>query len=172
MIVILMGPTGSGKTTVGQALARRLGVGFADADDYHGPQNISKMRQGLPLSDDDRAGWLVAVASEITAQAARGESVVWACSALKAGYRRRLRAAAPHVTFVYLSAPEALLRKRLQRRKGHFADERLLASQLATLEPPRDAIVVDATPSVDAVVAEITRRLVPGTPGRASDPEL
>jgi gluconokinase len=159
VILILMGPAGSGKTTVGQALGRRLSRPFYDADDYQSPENMAKMRRGSPLGDDDRAGWLDAVASRISAQAARGESTVWACSALKADHRRRLRTAAPDVTFVYLHVPEAILRQRLERRRDHFADERLLASQLATFEPPRDAVLVDATSDVNTVAAEITRRL-------------
>src|SRR5271165_4947074 len=129
-----MGVAGSGKTTVGELLARELGWQFADADDFHPPENKDKISRGIALTDADRAPWLAAMRSAIVQWNAAGENVVLACSALKRSYRDELRVGP--VRFVYLKGDPALLLQRLRARHGHFADEKILASQLATLEEP------------------------------------
>jgi gluconokinase len=135
-VVVVMGISGSGKTTIGMALARRLGCAFQEGDAFHPPENVEKMRSGIPLTDADRAPWLDKVAAWIAARAAADEAGVIACSALKRTYRDRLRAADPELAFVFLDPGEAVLRERLARRTGHFMPASLLASQLETLEPP------------------------------------
>ena len=161
MILIVMGVAGSGKTTVGSLLARKLGWQFADADDFHPPDNKDKISRGAALSDADRAPWLAAMRSAILQWNAAGENVVLACSALKRSYRDELRAG--DVRFVFLTGDAALLRHRLRSRRDHFADEKILASQLATLEEPdadESAILVkiDLSPdeAASAIIAKLT----------------
>jgi gluconokinase len=168
-VVVVMGPAGAGKTTVGLARADALGWRFRDADDFHTPASVERMRRGEPLSDADRAPWLAALRAAIAddlARAARGEpGAVLACSALKRAYRDALvpADARPHdVRFVYLDVSARTLQARLATRPGHFATGTLLASQLATLEEPaptEDALTVDGEQPVDAVVAEVVRQL-------------
>jgi gluconokinase len=129
-----MGVAGAGKTTVGALLAQKLGWHFADADDFHPPENKEKISRGIALSDADRAPWLAAMRGAILQWNAAGTNVVLACSALKRSYRDELRVGA--VRFVYLKGDSALLLDRLRSRHGHFADEKILASQLETLEAP------------------------------------
>jgi gluconokinase len=150
MIVVVMGVSGAGKTTVGRALAAALAWPFVEADELHPAANLAKMSRGEPLDDDDRAPWLEAVATRMRAL----EDGVVACSALRARYRDRLRVR-PDVRFVLLDVPEALLAERLTRRKGHYMPASLLPSQLATLERTPDVLVVDAAQPTDAVVAAI-----------------
>ncbi len=156
-----MGPTGSGKTTVGQVLAAKLGWTFADGDDFHPGANVEKMRRGVPLDDEDRAPWLTAIREAMEGWQAAHKNVVVACSALKRAYRERLQAG-PAVTFVYLRGSETLLRERLRGRQGHFADERLLASQLTALEEPAtgDAVTVDVAGTPEAIASEIIARVL------------
>jgi gluconokinase len=156
-IIVLMGPAGAGKTTVGELLAQSLGWRFLDADAFHSPENVGRMRRGIGLTDADRAPWLHAMRNALRDLHARGESVVLACSALKERYRRALvpRGAAKDVRFVYLRVQEPVLRERLAHRSGHYAGPALLGSQLATLEEPRDALWIDASPEP----AEIVRRI-------------
>lgn len=157
-----MGVSGSGKTTVGSRLARALGWDFVDGDDLHSPQSVAKMAAGVGLDDADRAGWLSAIAALVDARIASGRPAVIAASALKRGYRDRLAHGRPEVAFAYLEGDEAILRERLRGRRGHFAGEDLLASQLATLEPPapeEDIPAVSIAPPPEAIVAEIRRRL-------------
>jgi gluconokinase len=158
MIVIVMGVVGSGKTTVGRLLAAQLGWQFTDADDYHPESNIEKMHHGIPLTDEDRRPWLDALRAEIEKWRSQGRNVVLACSALKNVYRDRLDVA-PDVKFVYLHGSAALIAERLRARQGHFADSKILASQLADLEEPRSAVSVDIAKPPQAMVDEIREKL-------------
>jgi len=158
MIVIVMGTTASGKTTIGSLLAKRLGWEFVDADDFHPPANVEKMKHGIPLTDADREPWLNALHDKIAQWSAAGRNVVLACSALKQSYRDKLRASSD-VKFVYLKGSYELFSQRVLTRKGHFAKQDLIASQFATLEEPTDAITVDAAPSPEQIVGEVRRRL-------------
>lgn len=159
MIVVLMGVSGSGKTTVGEILAGRLGWRFVDADDYHPPENVAKMRAGQPLTDDDRRPWLAALARLIDDVRDCGENLVLACSALKHEYRDYLRDGAKDVVYIYLEGPEELIRERLAHRTGHFMDPHLLHSQFEALEPPQHAIRVNIRPTPEQIAAEIERKL-------------
>lgn len=162
MVILLMGVSGSGKTTVGQLLATQLGWQFADADDYHSASNIEKMRTGIPLTDDDRAPWLAILHSMCAQWIATRKNAVLACSALKRAYREELRIS-PNVKFVYLKGSPQLLCERLHARTGHFMTERMLTSQLEALEEPEDALIVEVDHSPAAIVAEIRAKLVSGT---------
>ncbi len=153
-----MGVAGAGKTTVGKLLASQLGWKFADGDDYHPAVNLEKMRNGIPLTDADRAPWLEILRSLIGEWVTEGKSAVLACSALKRAYRERLQVG-PEVRVVYLKGELALLQSRMRARHGHFMTERMLESQLATLEEPEDAVVVDVVRSPEEIVAEIRRKL-------------
>jgi gluconokinase len=154
MVIILMGVSGAGKTTVGRLLASNLGWEFADADDYHSAMNVEKMRTGIPLTDADRAPWLATLRSLIAGWLTAGKNAVLACSALKRTYREKLQLS-PEVKFVYLKGNPSLLHQRLHARLGHFMTEQMLASQLAALEEPDNAVVVD----VDALPAEIAAKI-------------
>jgi gluconokinase len=161
-VIIVMGVSGAGKTTVGQALANELGWTFYEGDDFHPPRNIEKMAAGKPLTDEDRAPWLAALRTLIDETLARGGRAVIACSALRHGYRKRLTPDGQQrasVKFVFLDVPVAVLRERLRERRGHFMTDALLDSQLATLEPPRNALRVDGTRPVDEIAGDVRRRL-------------
>src|SRR5262249_19143148 len=133
MVVLLMGVSGSGKSTVGRLLAEQLGWEFIDGDDFHPPENVAKMGRGEALTDDDRAGWLTTLRGLIDDRLQAGRSASLACSALRESYRERLRAGrTAEVPLVYLRGDEALLRSRLTERRGHFMKVDLLESQLAT----------------------------------------
>ncbi len=153
-----MGTTGSGKSTVGEMLAQRLGWMFLEADDFHSAANKEKMHRGIPLSDADRAPWLAAIHSELLRQSELGRNVVLACSALKQEYRDELKAKV-EMQVVYLKGSEAVLRAHIEGRHGHFAGESLLPSQLATLEEPTDALVVDVSRTPEEIVDEVCMRL-------------
>jgi gluconokinase len=154
-----MGVAGSGKSTVGRELARRLGWCFCDADDLHPPRNRDKMRRGIPLSDADRQPWLEAVHDEIARSLASKTSTVFACSALKDSYRQRLAVDHAAVRFVYLKGPRELIERRLADRQGHFFDPHLLASQFRDLEEPSDAIEVSIQSAPEAIAASIAAAL-------------
>ena len=158
MVILVMGVSGSGKTTVGQLLASQLGWEFADGDDYHPAANVEKMRNGIPLTDADRAPWLETLRAVIAGWIAAGKNAVLACSALKGTYRESLQIG-PEVRVVYLKGTPQLLRERLRTRVGHFMTERMLESQLAALEEPEDAVVVDVDRAPARIVAEILARL-------------
>jgi gluconokinase len=158
MIVIVMGTTGSGKTTIGSLLAKRLGWEFVDADDFHPPANVEKMKHGIPLSDADRKPWLKTLHDKIVEWTAKKNNVVLACSALKQSYREELRANS-EVKFVYLKGSYELFSQRVLTRKGHFAKQDLIASQFAALEEPTDAIIADAARSPEEIVCEVRRQL-------------
>lgn len=152
---LLMGVAGCGKTTVGRALAERLGWAFYDADDYHPPENVAKMAAGIPLEDEDRAGWLERLHDLILECLKNEHPAVLACSALKEQYRRVLLAKAQDVQLVYLRASYDLCRQRLTERRGHYMPVSLLASQFEALEEPSNALVVDAGLPVRMVVGQI-----------------
>lgn len=166
-IVICMGVSGVGKSTIGRALATRMGGVFLDADDFHPAANKWKMEQGIPLQDADRWGWLDALNQALVRRAQEGAAVILACSALKKSYRERLVAGLPKVSFVFLKAPPDVVRERLAGRAGHFMPASLLDSQFAALEEPGpgSALVVDARAPVGEIVDQITTALFP--PGRA-----
>jgi gluconokinase len=153
-----MGVSGAGKTTIGQLLASQLGWNFVDGDDYHSPENVQKMRSGIPLTDADRAPWLEKLRTLITGWIATTENTVLACSALKQAYRERLQVS-PEVKIVYLKGTPEVLRQRLRARREHFMTERMLASQLAALEAPEHAVTVDADRSPAQIVTEIRAKL-------------
>jgi gluconokinase len=150
-----MGVSGSGKSTVGTRLARRLNAAFADGDDMHPQANLDKMRAGVALTDADREPWLRRCAAWLAERRAAGEDAVLACSALKRAYRDVLRAAAPDLRIVYLAGDRELLAARLSRRPGHFFNPRLLDSQLADAQPPGEderAVVIAITLRPDEIV--------------------
>jgi len=158
LIVVVMGVTGSGKTTVGSRLAAQLGWEFADADQFHPAANVDKMARGIALTDADREPWLAALRDAIARWLAAGENVVLACSALKEVYREKLGIGGD-VRLVYLKGSYELIASRLRARHRHFATEAILADQFAALEQPEDAIVVDVALSPEEIVAEIRRKL-------------
>jgi gluconokinase len=147
VIIILLGVSGSGKTTVGQALSALTGWTFLDADDYHPPANVEKMSGGEPLTDADRAPWLEILRTEIATRLKRGENAILACSALKKAYRQQLQVDPAQVRFVYLKVSPDLLQQRLEQRKDHFMKSSMLSSQLETLEEPdsTEALTVEVT---------------------------
>jgi gluconokinase len=158
MIVLLMGVSGSGKTTVGKLLANNLGWKFEDADGFHSPANIKKMSQGIPLTDEDRQPWLASMASAIRDWLKRSENVILACSALKQKYRDRLLID-PQVKLVYLRGSFDLILSRMQQRGSHYMRPDMLRSQFEALEEPQDALTVDITPSPADIAREIDHRL-------------
>jgi gluconokinase len=158
MIIVVMGVTGSGKTSIGKLLGRRMAWEFADADDFHSAANKEKMHKGIPLTDADRLPWLAAIHDQIAKWLALKQSVVLACSALKQSYRQLLWTG-PEVRFAYLKGSYELIAERLRARKGHFADEHILAGQFRDLEEPTDAVTVCIDASPEQIVDEICRRL-------------
>lgn len=151
-----MGVAGSGKTTIGTRLAARFGWEFADGDDYHSPTNVEKMRNGIPLTDEDRAPWLATLRRTIEGWIGAGKNTVLACSALKETYRQELQVG-PEVRFVYLKAAPEVFAMRLRGRAGHYMKPGMLESQLETLEEPKDALVVDVSGTVEESVGAIVR---------------
>ncbi|MBW4579980.1 MAG: gluconokinase [Tildeniella nuda ZEHNDER 1965/U140] len=158
MVILVMGVSGSGKTTIGTLLAASLHWQFQDADSFHPAANIEKMRRGLPLSDADRLPWLLAMQQAIADWQQAGIHIVLACSALKAEYRQRLSQSSP-IKQVYLKGSFALIQQRLQQRQGHYMKADLLQSQFDSLEEPINALSIDIDQSPEAIVAEIRRSL-------------
>jgi gluconokinase len=158
LIVVVMGVTGAGKTTIGELLASQLGWHFADADQFHPKSNVEKMSQGVALTDADRAPWLSAMRSAIQQWISQNRSAVLACSALKQAYRDELKVG-PDVRFVYLRGNYDVVAEQLRMRHGHFATETILADQFATLEEPKDAIVIDVGRDPESMVAQIRAQL-------------
>lgn len=167
--IVVMGVSGCGKSTVGSALADRLGWRFADGDDFHPSANVEKMRAGVPLDDADRAPWLARLNAMLRESAAAGRPVVLACSALRQRYRDALAEGLPGLRFVHLAGSAALIGDRLAARRHRYMPAALLASQFATLEPPADALTLDVAEPVDALVEAVVARLLttdeePGEP--------
>lgn len=158
MILILMGVVGSGKTTVGELLASELGWQFADADDLHSPENKNKIHRGIALTDEDRKPWLASLRRQITKWTAATQNAVLACSALKRVYRKELKIST-EVLFVYLKGSPDLIESRLRARTGHFADDKILASQFEQLEEPDDALTVDIEGSPQQIATAIRQKL-------------
>lgn len=159
MVLLVMGVSGAGKTTVGVLLARRLGWRFVEADLLHPTSNIEKMRGGIPLTDDDRRPWLEALRDELHRSTERGEDVVVACSALKRSYRRFLREGLEEMAVVFLEAPPEVVARRLEGRRGHFMNPELLGSQFEALEPPEGLLAIDASGTPDEIVSTILEKL-------------
>lgn len=152
-----MGVSGSGKTTIGKALAKQLGCRFYDGDDYHPPANIVKMASSIPLDDADRAGWLETLASIIRDGLEKGESGVIACSALKEKYRQVLRVDPEQVKFVYLKGNYEIIQSRMRTRETHYMKPDMLRSQFEALEEPREALTMDVSLSPDQIVQTILK---------------
>jgi gluconokinase len=159
-VYVVMGVSGSGKSTVGGLIAEKLGARYAEGDSFHPPANVEKMRSGRPLDDDDRAPWLEAMVAAIRDWNARGEAVVLACSALKHRYREVLRGGGD-VRFIHLAGEKELIASRLAARKGHYMPAALLDSQFAALEPPDEgeAITIGIDASADAIAAKVLERI-------------
>lgn len=159
MILIVMGVSGSGKSTIGELLAQRLGYAFYDGDQYHPPANVEKMSKGIPLTDADRAVWLDTLAAIARTCLAEGRSAVIVSSALKETYRQHLTVDPAQTKFIYLKGSYELIMARMQARPHHFMKPQMLDSQFATLEEPHDAITVDIAPPPEQVVDEIIQKL-------------
>ncbi len=169
IVVVMMGVSGVGKTTIGTLLAERLGWGYAEGDSYHPPANVEKMRAGTPLDDADRGPWLAAIAADIDRWRAAGQGMVVACSALKRRYRDVLIGERADVRLVRLAGEEALIRARMEKRTDHYMPPSLLLSQLATLEPPAPdeaAITVEVTQEPERCVDRILSALRDGPASR------
>ena len=159
MVIVLMGVAGSGKTTVGRALAEQLGWPYRDADEFHPPANVDKMSHGIPLTDPDREPWLTAIRRYIDETLAQNGRAVVTCSALKEHYRQIIVSDRARVKLVYLAGNFSLIAERLRAREGHFMKAEMLSSQFADLEPPRDALTVDVAQSPEVIVTEIRNAL-------------
>ena len=158
MIIVVMGVSGSGKTTIGTMLADAIECPILEGDSLHSKENVEKMRHGLPLTDADRAPWLTAIRTHILKFFKRGENLVVGCSALKQQYRKFLAEGIP-ITWVYLKGSAELIRARMKHRRRHFMKSDMLSSQFGALEEPSDAIVVDISPPPSAIVAQILAQL-------------
>jgi gluconokinase len=156
--LVIMGVSGAGKTTVGQALAERLAWPFFEGDEFHSPANLAKMAEGQPLDDADRAPWLARLNQLLHDQLAAGASLVLACSALRAEYRAQLRAGIEsQVRFVYLKGDYQLIHQRMQGRPGHFMGPEMLESQFEALEAPQDAFTIEADQPLETLINHITQ---------------
>ena len=155
LVLIFVGVAGSGKTTVAKLFAEKTGAVFHEGDDFHLTSNVEKMRQGIPLTDDDRESWLRALRKIIVCSLAKNELAAIACSALKAKYRELLKGGYERVRFVHLTGPREIIEERLKNRSGHFMPPTLLDSQFAILEPPKDAFIFSCEKTPEEIVAEL-----------------
>lgn len=158
-ICIIMGVSGSGKSTIGQLLSQEIGWQFYDGDDFHTPDHLEKMRRGLPLNDADREPWLKALRHLIDNLQKQEENAIVACSALKDNYRKLLQGHNDNIIWIYLQGSYQQIRERLQHREGHFMKVGMLNSQLDALEAPENAIVVDISLSPQEIVKKIITQL-------------
>ena len=161
-VLVVMGVSGCGKSTVGARLAEALGLEFLEGDAFHAPSNVAKMASGLPLTDADRADWLVLLAGKLAVAVRERRGIVLACSALKRAYREHLRTGAPELRLVHLTGARDKLLERTTQRSGHYMPASLLESQLATLEPPEadeNALTFDIGQQPDAIVIAVRAAL-------------
>ena len=158
MVWIVMGVSGSGKSTVGKMLAERLGLPFYDADDFHPPSNVEKMSSGQPLHDADRKPWLLALANHVR-DWNNTNGAVLACSALKQSYRDLLKSKSPDVHFIYFRGSRRLILQRMKNRSNHYMPPKLLDSQFDTLEEPAKAIIVPIDQSPEAIVNQVHKAM-------------
>lgn len=164
LCVVVMGVSGSGKSTVGVLLANRLDVQFADGDDFHNPSNVAKLSEGTPLTDEERAPWLEEIGKWLKQRSAQGAVV--ACSALKFRYREALRRHVPGLWLLHVTGSEKLLAERTSRRRHHFMPASLLSSQLAELEPPREterAVTADSARPASVIVTNFIEQVAPNS---------
>ena len=159
MLIIITGVSGVGKTTIGKLLSENIGWTFYEGDDYHTNVNLAKMRNGTPLTDDDRWPWLDALRRKISEIVVHEENAILSCSALKESYRTRLGSGLKDIVFVYLRGDYQLVRNRITKRVGHFMSANLIASQYSDLEEPQDTIVVDAALEPMAIINYLKRAL-------------
>lgn len=157
--ILVMGVSGSGKTTVGKALATRLGWSFFDGDDFHTPENISKMKNGVPLTDDDRIPWLESLHNLITSTLVENKCGILACSALKEQYRRSLLGNCQDVLIIYLKGSYELIESRMSARSDHYMKPEMLKSQFAALEEPKDSFFIDISLPVEEIVENILKEM-------------
>lgn len=158
-IIILMGVSGSGKTTIGQRLANELNWHFYEGDAFHPPSNVDKMRRGIPLTDEDRIPWLQALRQHLHDLLTTSQRAVVTCSALKQAYREWLAEGSPHVSFVYLRGDYDLIRQRLETREDHFMNPDLLPSQFDALEEPEEVLAVDVSEPPHVLARQIQYKL-------------
>lgn len=154
-----MGVSGSGKTTVAKLFAKKTSAVFYEGDEFHPPENLEKMRRGIPLTDGDREKWLRTLRGIVTRSLAEDKFTVMACSALKAAYRDLLQGSDSRVKFIYLTGPRSVLEKRLEARENHFMPPTLLDTQLATLEPPSDALTFSFEKAPEEIVIALIQAL-------------
>ncbi|UII24961.1 gluconokinase [Fulvivirga maritima] len=159
MVIIIMGVTASGKTTIAKALSEKTNIPYYDADQYHSEANILKMSDGIPLTDEDRKEWLESLSVEI-AKWQQNEGAILACSALKKTYRQKLQSKSElPIQWIYLKVPQEIIQERIEARKNHFMNKSLVASQFAILEPPENGYTVDGTNSTEKIIEEITNKI-------------
>lgn len=158
-VLILMGVSGTGKSTIGQALSEKLNWPYFEGDKFHSPANVEKMRAGIPLNDDDRGPWLLSIRTAIEEHLASAGSAIFACSALKASYREILQKEDKRIKFIFLHASYELILSRMNSRKHEYMPASLLKSQFETLEEPKNAIKVSVNQAVDKIVEEILEKL-------------
>ncbi len=156
---IVMGVSGCGKSSVGKALAERLGWDFYDADDFHPPENVAKMANGIPLDDSDRAPWLASLHDLISSSLEANKPGVLACSALKERYRQTLLDGNSDVQIVYLKGSYDLIWSRMEKRKDHYMKPHMLKSQFDALEEPTNALIIDVTLTINDIVREVLKRV-------------